>query len=72
MGVMLELWAEKCHEVERTIDLLEHLEAERAITWDTTMSMREVVCKFHEIDLRQLDRERREVLEAQRKVNEGK
>ena len=71
MGVMLDRWAEKHREIENVLELLNDLQERRIITWEVMRPHpREAVYEWFEIDAAQLERERREVLEAQRKVNQ--
>ena len=59
---MLQLWADKKNVIEDTVDFLERLIQDQAISWLTNRNVYDVVSEFYGIDLRQLDRERRELL----------
>jgi hypothetical protein len=59
---MLQLWADKKDVIEDTVDLLGRLIQDQSISWITIRNVHDVVSEFYGIDLRQLDRERRELL----------
>lgn len=68
MGVMLDQWAEKHAEIARVEELLEKLAVDRHIEWISMRRPHDVVCEFYEIDQAQLEKERRELLDMQRKL----
>lgn len=59
---MLQLWADKKDIIEDTVDLIEKLIQDQKIAWEATENPFDIVASFYDIDLRQLDRERRELL----------
>lgn len=69
MGNMLDRWAEKGGWIEDILEMLNTFEAAGVIEWTSTAQPRKAVCEHFDIDLAQLDRERRALLEDQRRLN---
>jgi len=67
---MLYRWANKQQEIEKILEMLAEFEARGFIEWTTIKGERQAVCEYFEIDLSQLDQERRALLEKQRKLND--
>ncbi len=59
----LDKWAMHCRSVAECTEVLAWLERNEYITWDTMKSPREILASYYEIDLKELEVQRRALLE---------
>ena len=66
----LNLWDEKGKQIEEALELITHLECSEHIEWTSCQNPRQVVCQYFGIDIQELDKERRALLEEHRQAQE--
>jgi len=71
MGNMLARWSEKCRQISEMEEIIDTWLAQDVVEWRSIESPKTMLMKYFEIDPVQLDKERRAVLDEQRKLNEG-
>jgi len=64
---MLDRWAEKGQQIDETLELLEHLENEGIIVWESTAQPRRIIAAYFGVDLNELDKERCAIIDSIRK-----
>lgn len=67
----LDRWKEYGDRVEDFVELISALESQGFLEWSSLVKPRSVICKHYGIDLAELDRQRRALLDQQRRLNEG-
>jgi hypothetical protein len=68
---MLDLWAEKQREIANAVELFLDLEARKIIEWNSMSSPPRVIAEFFGIDHARLEKQRANLLQKQRELNES-